>query len=203
VYLGELSGVPEFKGGHNTPWTQGMIDARWKEISAPGPAPLLPPSMVGLYLSARPPRTLASKPNGGKKDGRRAVTRAENDFLNFWGKVAVDPYRKQSGISKVAGGILQVASFVFPALSTMTAVAEAGNAALSIPAMKADMKLLERIEFAPPAESAAPTFVPPASVPSIVPQKTAVATNPNADLLKYGALGIAGAILLGAILRGR
>lgn len=79
------------------------------------------------------------------KKGWRGLTREENDFLNFFYKVAADPYRKQSLASKVAGGVLQVASVVVPVMSTFTAVAEAGNAALTYGKQGSDQKLAERV----------------------------------------------------------
>jgi hypothetical protein len=79
------------------------------------------------------------------KKGWRGLTREENDFLNFFYKIAVDPYRKQGVASKVAGGILQVASVVFPAMSYMQAVTDAGNAALTYGKQGGDQKLAERV----------------------------------------------------------
>lgn len=121
MYLGALGRIPEFKGGV---WTQALVNARWQEIGQPLPAPILPASMVNhAPFPTRGPRMLKG-PNDKKP---RHVTAEENKFLNFWGKVAVDPYRKQSGISKVAGGILQVASVALPVFGYMNAAASAGN----------------------------------------------------------------------------
>lgn len=121
-----------------------MINARWAEIGAPGPPPILPASMVGKYSRiTRGPRMLGDKPKADKKSGLRHVTLEENKFLNFWGKVAVDPYRKQSGISKVAGGLLQVASVVFPVMGVMQAVSSAGNVGMELANQKKDAQAIE------------------------------------------------------------
>lgn len=150
---GEWKGVPR-----DTGWQQDIVDARWLAIGQPPPAPLVPVTMIGWGpRSTRGLRMLEVTPatknldelkkRGVKwsKKGWRGVTKEENDFLNFFGKVAVDPYRKQSGISKVAGGILQVASVVFPAAGYMQAVATAGNAALAQGKKGGDEKLAIRV----------------------------------------------------------
>lgn len=158
--LGALAGKGpgEWKGVSVNGWQQSDVDARWAAIGQPPPAPLVPATMIGWRpFATRGPRMLEVGP--GTKNlaelkkagikwsnkGLRGITREENDFLNFFGKVAVDPYRKQSGISKVAGGILQVASVVFPAAGYMTAIAEAGNAALAYGKQGGEQKLAERV----------------------------------------------------------
>jgi hypothetical protein len=147
MYLGELSGVKvgEWKGWPGSgPINQAAVDARWREIGQTGPAPLVPAELLGLYqLATRGPRMFSKTPKGKilkLKDGQ-----AMADFFNFWGKVAVDPYRKQSGISKVAGGILQVASVVFPVMGYAQAVASAGNAGLAYGKQGGEAKLAERV----------------------------------------------------------
>lgn len=158
--LGALGGGPgEWKGVSDvTGWQQADVDARWAAIGQKPPAPLVPATMIGWANQiTRGPRMLKVSPatknlaelkKAGIKwtnKGWRGLTREENDFLNFFYKVAADPYRKQSGISKVAGGILQVASVAIPAMSYFTAVAEAGNAALAYGKQGGDQKLAERV----------------------------------------------------------
>lgn len=159
MYLGDmLGGVPEWQGPPKaTGWSQSIVDARWREIGQSGPAPIVPATMIGWATgSSKGPRLLkltkaATNLNevarvahvNGK--GLRGVTKQEADFLNFWGQVAVDPYHKQSGISKVAGGILQVASVVIPAMGYAQAIAAAGNAGLQYGAQGGNEKLAARV----------------------------------------------------------
>ncbi len=161
MYVGTLnlgalagSGPGEFKGGV---WTQALVDDRWAAIGQKPPAPLVPASLIGWITAAsRGPRMLKASPSanipllqqiklGINKNGMRGVTREENDFLNFFLKVAADPYRKQSGISKVAGGLLQVASVAIPAFGYFQAVATVGNAALAKGKEGGEAKLAERV----------------------------------------------------------
>lgn len=149
MYLGELggSGPGEWPG-----WTDGRINQddvnhRWFQIGQRGVAPIVPPILVGKYqVFTRGPRMFsATGPKGKVFKFTKAEGKQVADFMNFWGKVAIDPYRKQSGISKIAGGILQVASAVVPVFGYMTAVAEVGNAAQAYGAQGGDAKLAARV----------------------------------------------------------
>lgn len=125
AHLSGLSGIPEWKW--NGVWSQAAVNARWAQIGAPLPAPLVPVSLEGAKLApSRGPRMIY--PRGSKK--QRHVTAEENDFWNYFYTAAVDPYRKQSGISKAAGVVLQVAGAAIPAFGYFQAVQAAGNMAL-------------------------------------------------------------------------
>lgn len=159
--IGDLAGPGEWQGvPQATGWQQSDVTARWHAIGQPDPAPLVPATLVGWKMWAtRGPRMVqvtpattkenlaALKARGVKWNSKaiRGLTREENDFYNFFMKVAVDPYHKQSGISKVAGGILQVASVAIPAMSYFNAVAAAGNAALAQGQKGSDEKLAIRV----------------------------------------------------------
>ena len=135
-----LNGIPEWKW--DGVWTQTAINARWAEIGAPGPAPLVPASLEGAKLVAtRGPRML--------KDAKTGKTRRpnaeENDFWNYWMKVAADPYRKQSTASKVAGGVLKVASVVIPSLGVAQAIGDASNLALNMNAAQSFSNLQDKV----------------------------------------------------------
>jgi hypothetical protein len=147
MYLGELSGAGEWDGWGG-PISQDAVNYRWYEIGQRGPAPIVPEELLGLYVvPTRGPRMFSKTPNKKGAFGMAKFKNGKqvNDFLNFWGKVAVDPYRKQSGISKVAGGILQVASAVVPVFGYMTAVAEVGNAAQAYGAQGGNENLAARV----------------------------------------------------------
>jgi hypothetical protein len=134
-----LSGISEWKW--DGVWTQAAVDRRWKEIGGPAPTPILPSDMEGAkIIGTRGPRVL--KYASGKLHAPNAV---ENDFWNYFMKVASDPYRKQSGISKVAGGVLQVASAAIPAFGYFQAVAAAGNMVAARQAVKTDANLTARV----------------------------------------------------------
>jgi hypothetical protein len=92
-------------------------------------APTLPTSLVGTKQGAGRAKIFLFD----QANKRRTPSKDEQDFLNFYGQTAIDPFNKQSGISKVAGGVLEVASMAFPALAKMKAVADIGNAALAKP----------------------------------------------------------------------
>lgn len=141
--LGNLGG--EFRMDSRTPFTQELVDARWAEIGAAPPAPIVPEGIRGLYPNGTKTGIMWTDAFGKTRKNSKAEGKKIRDFLNFFNKVAVDPYRKQSGISKVAGGILQVASVALPVLSTMQAVASAGNAGLTYAGAKGDEKLAERV----------------------------------------------------------
>lgn len=242
--LGALGGGPgEWKGVSTNGWQQTDVDARWAAIGQPPPAPLVPATLVGWGMfPTRGPRMVKVTP--GTKNlvelkkagikwsskGLRGVTREENDFYNFFMKVAVDPYRKQSGISKVAGGLLQVASVVFPAAGYMQAIAAAGNAGLAYGKQGGDLKLAERvmtpaIEAQSAKEDAAAkadfdaqlkklqALAPPSNVPPAPAQLASnaqaltlapkpVSSGPKWSELEITvALALGGAILLGVMRR--
>jgi hypothetical protein len=185
---------------HRDAWTQAVVDARWLEIGNPGGiAPLLPASMSGMYLMPTRGGTRVTTDEKRKKMRKEpkagAHTVEERKFFNFFNKVAVDPYRKQSGISKIAGGILDVASFVFPPLATMQAVATAGNTVLDIGKMGRDLGLataqltkaadaayaaqasvlppaLPVAQLAPPSALVALAAPPPSALPAVVAPAT-------------------------------
>lgn len=160
MYLGNLSGSGpgEWKGvPKDTGWQQSVVDARWAAIGQPAPAPLVPATLIGWKpWATRGPRMVQITPatknlaeilklKKVNSKNIRGLTKEENDFYNFWGKVAVDPYRKQGLVSKVAGGILQVASVVFPVMGYAQAVKGAADYASAKGAAKSDQKLAERV----------------------------------------------------------
>lgn len=129
------------------PWSQAIVDDRWREIGAPPPAPLVPKSMIGWYAQATrgPPMLTLSRTGKLRKSSARHMTKEERDFLNYFGKIAIDPFRHQSGISKVAGGILQVVGVAIPAFGYFQAVEAAGNAALDAKKQQSDANLTTRV----------------------------------------------------------
>lgn len=138
--LDGLSGVSEWKW--DGVWSQSAVNKRWSQIGAPSPAPLLPVSMEGAKMFAtRGPRMLV---NAGTKKPRH-VTAEENDFWNYFMKVASDPFRKSSGISNAAGVVLQVASAALPVFGYIQAVAAAGNYVTAKNAVKTDANLAARV----------------------------------------------------------
>lgn len=148
MYLGALhGGVSEFANVDRVPWTQELVDARWREIGQSPPAPLVPASMVGWYrFTTRGPRMLTKSPTGKlHKSSARHVTREENDFLNFFNKVAVDPFRKQGTVSKVAGAALQVVGVAVPVFGYFQAAQAAGNAAIDYKSQGGDAALAMRV----------------------------------------------------------
>lgn len=144
MLLGNLHGsIPEFANMARTPWTQSLVDDRWRQVGASPPAPIVPASMVGWYMFvSRGPRMLTQSP-GGKK--ARPVTREENDFLNYFGQIAIDPYRKQKTLSKIAEGVLTVVSVAVPAAGAISAVKEVGNAGIAYSKQGSQMRLAERV----------------------------------------------------------
>jgi hypothetical protein len=110
------------------PWSQAMVTAVWKGMYNMEPAPLVPKTLLGWYsVASRGPRMFALTPKG--KDGSlRGATKEEAKFLNFWGQAVTDPCRKQSGISKIAGGILKIAAVFIPAFSYFQVAQSAVNA---------------------------------------------------------------------------
>lgn len=194
-----MAKVPECDMGVRTPWTQAGVTARWAAIGNPGGvAPLLPKTMEGWYtIATRGPRMLALSPTGSlKKSSLRSVTKEENKFLNVYNAVACDPYRKQSGISKVAGKALQVASFVVPVVGqAMFAVAEAGNAALSMEKAKTLTKDATQLLTQAATQAAEAAYQPAPAAPaalvapvsSLVPQPAGARGTVSQVTLKPGS----------------
>jgi hypothetical protein len=143
VYLGGTK-VGEWKGWGG-PISQAAVNARWSEIGQPPPAPIVPVALVGLTEKATKSGPRYVDAWGDMVKFSKAEQKEVSNFRNFWGKVAIDPYRKQSGISKVAGGILQVASAVVPVFGYMNAVATAGNYGLQAGAAKDFEKQAEAV----------------------------------------------------------
>jgi hypothetical protein len=232
MLLGTLggSGPGEWPGWTNGRINQDDVNHRWFQIGQRGVAPIVPAVLIGKYpVFSRGPRMFSAE---GPKGKIYRFTKAEGkqvaDFMNFWGKVAIDPYRKQSGISKIAGGILQVASAVIPVMGYMTAVADAGNAAFAYGGQGGDAKLAERVmtpsyeavaaaedaaaksefdkkvaalkAFAPPAS---PTFIPLTAAQPVDLTKKAVAPARQGwteTEITVAAL-VGGALLLGVLRR--
>jgi hypothetical protein len=146
MYIGALNGVSEWTAPMAYGWRQSDVDARWNEIGAPLPAPLVPASMLGWFpfFSKSSPYLLTRKRASKKLADARGPTKAEKDFIEFFVKAAVDPYREQSGISKVAGGILQVAAVVVPVLGIAQAATSAANAGVALSKGNADANLATR-----------------------------------------------------------
>lgn len=95
------------------------------EMRGLGPAPTLPASFIGGHVGGKGSILVGA-------NGKPIKTPEARSFLNTFGNTAVDPYRERSGISNVAGGILNtVGSYVGgPVWTAMTAAADAGNKAL-------------------------------------------------------------------------
>lgn len=86
-----------------------------------------------------PSEFIGGKPGAGRArsflfdaSGNRINSASARDFLNSFGTTAVDPYRVRSGISNLAGGLLNgVGSYVGgPVWQAFTGIADAGNRAL-------------------------------------------------------------------------
>lgn len=158
-------------------FSQAFANATWKAIGYPLPAPLVPQSMVGRKLIPTKSGPYLSGPGGERsmKKGARHLNKEERKFLNFWGKAIDDPCHKQSGISKIAGGILQVASVVFAPLAIMQTIADVGNASLAAGRANRDMRdateIMTKAAQAPVAKiNAVPTPPLIAPVSQLVPQ---------------------------------
>lgn len=118
-----------FTSGYN----QDELNRWWDERGLPGNALTIPTSLLGRTSGAGRDiiYSYAYPTEGGKRDKstKRAITKEERAFMNDLGKFT-DPYRVQSGISKVAGTILDVASLAIPELALVRAGAEAANKGL-------------------------------------------------------------------------
>lgn len=102
-------------------FTQEGVNALYAARGLANP-PQVPASLLGKPLA--PGRAGARYAGGG------ALDRDARAFMNTFGRQAVDPYRQQSGISQVAGGLLDVASVAFPTLGVLRAGADVANNAL-------------------------------------------------------------------------
>jgi hypothetical protein len=138
-----LRGVSPWKGWGSGGFNQAAAEARWLEIGQMPPAPLIPPSLIGWHEGAG--RDAIALYKGNDKKSRRFATKVERDFMNLWGKVAEDPYRKQSTISKIAGGILKVAAVVVPAVGYAQMAVDAGNTVTALSKQGSDEKLAARV----------------------------------------------------------
>lgn len=144
MYVGELhlSGIPEWHGIGPAGWQQSDVDARWAQIGAPPPAPLVPASLIGWsQFVTRGPRMVM---RGNSKNTARRVTPEENDFWNYFLRVAADPFHEESIVSKIADGVIKVASVVVPTFSYLQAGAEAGNVGLAMSSQGAGDALAQR-----------------------------------------------------------
>lgn len=161
-------------------WSQAGVDAMWQAIGYPPPAPRVPQTLIGWYSIPTKSGTMLALSKSGKmrKDSFRHRTKEENEFLNFWGKAVTDPCRRQSGISKIAGGILQIASVFVPAAgAAMFAAAEVGNAALDASKIGRDMKQAETLLTQAALATAQPTAIVPVMpqpAPLVAPTSTLV-----------------------------
>lgn len=150
MYLSDLSGIPEWNGfGGDGAVNQSAVDARWALIGQGAPAPIVPATLIGLYVMPTRvgPRVALTRniKNLRKSPSAGFFTPQENDFWNFFTKVAIDPYHKQSGLSKIAGGILKVADTAIPAFSYFEAAAAAANIAAARGKQGADERLATRV----------------------------------------------------------
>lgn len=169
----------KFTGG----WDQDELQNWWTEVGYPGQAPAIPESLVGKMLGrGRDAAGIYDIVNGkANTKSRRVVTGDEQDFRNSIGKFT-DPFRQQSGISKIAGGVLSLANVLVPGMSMATKLTNAGNMALANP--KGDMKsmiktMVKANDGSSPAATAG-TAVAPLSYAAR--ERTPVPT----DLLHYG-----------------
>jgi hypothetical protein len=119
-----------FTKGYN----QDELNAWWAARGLPGAALTVPDFLSGKTVGGgRDAYGIFDIANGGKRIDRSSLTpdqyaqamKFRNDLGSF-----TDPYRQQSGASRVAGGILDVASVALPYLGIMRTVANAGNNAL-------------------------------------------------------------------------
>lgn len=123
-------------GFHGDPHNQADVTAWWTSSGQQGPPPIVPPSLAGWQVGGgRDAMSLYRiNPETGKRDkkSRRGYTEEERNFENFWGRTAIDPYRRQGGISRLAGNLLGAYGAVAggPVWTAMNAVADAGNKAL-------------------------------------------------------------------------
>lgn len=124
-------------------YDQAELDAWWKMVGYPGEAPRIPDFLKNSYVgNGRDAYGIYTYKDGAKgvkdwtrlsqKDLGKDKFKEAMAFRNQLGKFS-DPFREQSGISKVAGGVLDVATLAFPQLAAMRAVSDAGNAALKNP----------------------------------------------------------------------
>jgi len=136
-------------------YDQAELDAWWKRVGYPGEAPRVPEFLKNSYVgNGRDAYGIYTYKEGAKgvKDWTRQTKKDLGGdqfkeamaFRNQLGKFS-DPFREQSGISKVAGGILDVATLAFPQMALMRGVSEAGNAALKNPQKELEEALVQNV----------------------------------------------------------
>jgi hypothetical protein len=108
-------------------FTQEGVNALYAARGLANP-PQVPAGLVGHRPGGGRARSMLTGPNG-----QRLRTQEDADFLNAFGTQVVDPYRQQSGISQVAGGVLDVASAAIPSFGLFRAGADLGNALIDKP----------------------------------------------------------------------
>lgn len=126
----------KFTKGYN----QEELNAWWKARGLPGEPLTIPDWLVGKQIgNGRDAYGIYDIANGKKRQSYKDINKAygadaskiANDFRNNLGKFT-DRYREQSGISKIAGGVLNAVGTAVggPVWGLMTTVADAGNKAL-------------------------------------------------------------------------
>ena len=121
--------MPAGRGGFTgNPYNQDEVNAWWTESGQEGPPPVVPSSLAGM---TRTGTRFGPRLTGA--DGKsRPYTQEERDFDNFWTRTSYDPYRQQSGVSQLAGGLIG-AGFDYvggPVAAAIQAVDKYGNKAL-------------------------------------------------------------------------
>lgn len=123
----------KFTKGYN----QDELNAWWKANGLPGSALTIPEFLLGKNVGkGRDAYGIYDMTTGDRqsyKDLNKAYgadsSTIANRFRNDLGSFS-DPFREQSGISKVAGGVLDIAKVAIPGLALMDQAAKAGNKAL-------------------------------------------------------------------------
>jgi hypothetical protein len=103
-------------------YTQAGVDEVYRRLGLPNP-PLVPASLTGRVINTR---------GGPRFESGAAPDAAGRDFLNRFGTEARDPYREQSGISNLAGGVLAAVGTAVggPVWTALSTGANLGNQAL-------------------------------------------------------------------------
>lgn len=114
---------------YRTGFTQDGVNEIYQRLGL-GAAPTVPSGLIGRRPGAGRASNAILDSNGRPvQNGNAGGVR---DFLNDFGRTALDPYRVQSGISKVAGGVLNAVGTAVggPVWTAMTGAANVGNKAL-------------------------------------------------------------------------
>lgn len=117
-------------------YSQDELNAWWAARGLPGEALTIPDWLSGKTVGrGRDAYGVYDLTSGKYKDRMDQKSLSKDQFkeaMKFRNDLAkfTDPFREQSGISKVAGGVLDVASLAFPQLALARTVANAGNQAL-------------------------------------------------------------------------